>query len=570
MPAPFQLRIAHLGFPDSVDSYHLRHPVAWNDTSLSRLKELGFNAIQLNVAWGSRPDDDILNLEDVVELPPELAAELPQVVPLRCKPGDAARAQRRAVLAERLALCRRHGLRTIFHCGAPYNAHCRFGDNPPNCLSDPGVLRRYVELIAAFHRDFPGVDDLWLYTYDQDAWLCSEFGTCPNCQGRPLHERLVPFVNGLAAAWRLGSPAGRTYWEPWELSAGQVYACAEALDPQVVGLALHSNVAEVMSTLPVDRWLRNTVAIAAMRGIPVVVEHFLGSASEELEPVDRMAHPLVIWRALCAIAAIPGVTGIKEYYGLDPLTEDPNLRATGIFLRAPDLSEDAMLAELAQPYGAAALAIIASWRLASSAQEMFPWDTSWYIRELGRCRTDHALSAAMLRGQQAHTPSWESTRRAIFMKTDNGPCDPWMLEDVELRCRLAAARWREAGAAAEPAEALAPAGLRSDIAALRRDLGILCRHATSYACHLRATNLCTILRQNQTAGIALPPRILADLAGVLAATAANHAAEQSGRAWPEISRARADLAADPGAFLASWFTETENATSRGSFSITSR
>src|ERR1035441_1524245 len=76
--------------------------------------------------------------------------------------------------------------------------------------------------------------------------------------------------------------------------------------------------------------------------------------------------------------------------------------------------------------------------------ELFPWETSWFIREMGRSRTDHSLSAAMLRGQQAHTPSWCSTRHAIFMKTDNTQPDPWMLEDVQLRCQLAADRWETA------------------------------------------------------------------------------------------------------------------------------
>ena len=48
---------------------------------MRQVKELGFNAIQLNLAWGVRPDDEPLNLEDVVELDPATAEELPQPVP---------------------------------------------------------------------------------------------------------------------------------------------------------------------------------------------------------------------------------------------------------------------------------------------------------------------------------------------------------------------------------------------------------------------------------------------------------------------------------------------------------
>ena len=243
-------------------------PVAWNAENIARLKALGFNAIQVNVAWGTRPADEALNLEDVVELPPEQAKEYPQVVPLRCDPSPRRRARRRADLQERIALCRKAGMRTIFHFGAPYNAHCRYGDGPPNCLSDPKVARRYLLLLDAFARDFPGVDDILVYTYDQDAWLCSEFGPCPRCLGVPLHERLPPFLNQLTAAWRKHSPAGRLWWEPWELSAGQAFRCIEALRPEGLGLALHCNHAKVMAALPADRWFKNTCQLASQRGIP--------------------------------------------------------------------------------------------------------------------------------------------------------------------------------------------------------------------------------------------------------------------------------------------------------------
>ena len=55
----------------------------------------------------------------------------------------------------------------------------------------------------------------------------------------------------------------------------------------------------------------------------------------------------------------------------------------------------------------------------------------------------------MIRGENCHTPSWASTRHSIFMKNDNSQPDPWMLEDVQLRCQLAAERWEKALAVAE-------------------------------------------------------------------------------------------------------------------------
>src|SRR6476661_7222024 len=130
--SPFQTRVGFLGNPNSAEPFKFWRVVPWTDANLQRLKDLGFNTIQVNVAWGPRPDDEPLNLEDVVALLPEI-----------------------------------------------------------------------------FARDFPEVDDILVYTYDQDAWLCSEFGPCPRCLGIPLHERLPHFLNHLASRWKAVRSQGR-------------------------------------------------------------------------------------------------------------------------------------------------------------------------------------------------------------------------------------------------------------------------------------------------------------------------------------------------------------------------
>src|SRR5216683_7697693 len=66
--SPFQTRVGFLGNPNSADPFKFWRVVPWTDENLLRLKNLGFNTIQVNVAWGPRPDDEPLNLEDVVEL----------------------------------------------------------------------------------------------------------------------------------------------------------------------------------------------------------------------------------------------------------------------------------------------------------------------------------------------------------------------------------------------------------------------------------------------------------------------------------------------------------------------
>ena len=61
-PIP-ELRVAILGDPDN--------KIEWTDSSLEALKKIGFNAIQLNIAWGNHVHGEPLNLIDVVTVPGE-------------------------------------------------------------------------------------------------------------------------------------------------------------------------------------------------------------------------------------------------------------------------------------------------------------------------------------------------------------------------------------------------------------------------------------------------------------------------------------------------------------------
>lgn len=567
-------KIGFLGIPYSIEG-KMHVPVEWNDENIGRLKSLGFNTIQLNVAWGSRPADEPLNIEDIVELPADISAQYPQTVPLRCDPSPERREQRRADLRRRIALCKKAGMRTLFHFGAPYNAHSRYGDGPPNCISDPGVAKRYMLLLEVFAREFPGVDDILVYTYDQDAWLCNEFGPCPRCTGIPLHERLVPFLDKLSSTWRRLSPQGRLWWEPWELSAGQSLECVGHVNPDGFGLMLHCNTAEVMSTLPVDRWFKNMCHLASERGIPVVGEYFLGAASEELEIFVNLSHPLVILRGLKALTAVPGISGIKEYYGLAPDREDPNLRMTSLFFKNPQISEDEALKLLAAPYGKSAENIARFWQLTSEGMELFPWETSWLIREVGRSRPDHSMSAAILRGMDCPTPSWRSTRHSIFMRIEpEAPPDPWMLEDVQLRCELAARSMEQALEVGKLITGNIPKGISGVFDLNLAELAAFRRHALAYAYHLRETNLTTLLRKARLQGQPAPDKLVAELLVLLKTDLANFEAEQAkdparGAAWKEMEEAIVLLPKDVDAFLNVYFQPAADQSSKGMFNVTS-
>lgn len=578
-------KVGFLGIPFSTEG-NMHVPVEWNEENIGRLKLLGFNTVQVNVAWGSRPADEPLNIEDITELPPDQQVMYPQTVPLRSDPSPERREQRRAELRRRIDLCRKAGMRTIFHFGVPYNAHSRYGDGPPNCISDPKVARRYALLLDIFARDFPGVDDILVYTYDQDAWLCSEFGPCPRCKGIPLHERLVPFLDQLSAEWKKLSPRGRLWWEPWELSAGQSLECVNNLNPEGIGLMLHCNTAEVMATLPADRWFKNMCQLASKRGIPVVGEYFLGGASEELEPFVNLSHPLVTLRGLRALAAVPGICGIKEYYGLAPDREDPNLRMTGLFFGNPQINEEEALKQLAEPYGNASGEIIRFWHLASEGMELFPWETSWLIREVGRSRPDHSLSAAILRGMDCPTPSWRSTRHATFMRIEpEAPPDPWMLEDVQLRCELAAKSMELALETGNKAVNSVPQNLKKTFQLNLDELAAFRRRALAYAYHLRETNIAMLLRKAREQGQPAPEKMMTELHVIMKNDLRNFMEEQTGLAnarnvapggspvqvssWKEMEDAIALIEKEPDVFLKTYFLPAADQNSKGIFSVTS-
>ena len=507
-------RIAILGHPTDPST------ARWDDDQMAQLRTLGFTAVQVNIGWGARPADEPLSLEDVVSLTTDQALRYPQPLPLNSDPSRYE--LRRTELRHRTAVAHRAGLRTAFNCGIPFNNHASHPDPQPNCILDETVALRYELLLDAFARDFD-VDDLWLYTYDQDAWLCSEFGRCPRCGGVPLHRRLTPFLERLATRWRQRRPEGRVCWEPWELSAGQTMRIITQIDVTGLALALHNNSAEAMAALPADRHVQNLARTAADRGLPVILEGFFGAATEEVEPFTSLQSPLTTYRQVRAMLGVAGVTGLKEYYGLDLTKEDPNLRAAALCWADPTLDDEAVLDSLSESYGDPATRRVVEqvWRLSSEAMELYPWDASWFVREVGKSNPAHSLNAATVRGYCADTPSWRSTRGSTFIVIDDLEPDPWLLEDLELRWLACADRQEQAIALARAIQADIPGTAGDSFRAFIAELGEFHRRVLAYAYHCRETNLTRILREAVNAGEPPPAHVTAELGRVLRADRIN-------------------------------------------------
>ena len=508
------------------------HPeVDWNEANLKRMKDLGFNVLQLNIAWGYRPNDEALNLEDVIDLPPQLSRTA----------GDRNREKMRtperiAVRSEkirhRIEISQKCGFRTMFHFGAPNVLYPPESPGAPGvildqCISDQATLSRYVTLLKAFHAKFPGVDDLLCYTYDQNAWLCNEAGACPRCHGVPLPGRVSKFINTLARTWRELNPKGTLFWEPWELSAGQTYQCVDLLDPTCVGLSLHSNIAEVQIAFPADRWFKNMLIKAAERNIPVLGELWTGSPTEEMEPFLHISTPLATLRALRAVNQAGKLKGIKEYYGNVPDQEDPNLRMTGLFFKNPGIRDEEALAQLAKPYGEATAGVAKSWRLTSEAMEMYPWEVSWLAREVGRSTPKHTLTAAILKGASWQTPSWQANRRVAFMRTDETAAPNfWMCEDVQMRFEQTAEKLEKAIQAAESVENKIPKSYQTIFGKSIEELKAFRVRVLAYAYHLRETNLANLIRGASQYGLEINKKNIEELRAVMVKDQQNMGTEE--------------------------------------------
>jgi hypothetical protein len=509
-----EIRIAILGNP-------VRN-IPWTDENVQRLKDIGFNQLQLNIAWGPRPFDEPLNLIDVVTVPGE--DPLP------------ATKERGIELKRRAALTKKHGLRTMFHFGSPFMARNPYTGHVTHLLQDvdgittdswydilnPKVRDHEIALLSAFRDQFPEIDDILIYTYDQDAWQTPEFQFNPFSYGVPLSDRLPGYLDALHRVWCDGrSGQARMWWEPWELSAGQVITMLRQLPRKDFGLMIHSNIAEAQLAMPVDVWFRNTARICRDLGIPVVAESFFASASEELEPLSIPA-PRLIDEQYNAFTDVPGIVGVKEYYGVDPTVPDFNLDILQARLRAPDSSTAELMVQITQRFGDAQNDVKRCLELLSDGFQLYPWDTSWYGRQAGRGSTDHGWRGATIRGATFATPSWESTRCAKFMKTDLAQPHFWMLEDAQLRYTAAVEQFEEAQRLLiYILEVIESAADRDQFLQIEADVDSFIRIARSYALHLRQTNVAQMLRQDLAANRPMTHALVEELGRLLDADVSN-------------------------------------------------
>ena len=224
----------------------------------------------------------------------------------------------------------------------------------PACILDPEIRAKYTRLLAEFCDRFPTVDNILLYTYDQDSWQCSEFGPCPRCSGIPLDERLSGFLNLMNDAMQKHHPGITLWWKPWEISNGQAVKIVKEMNPSHLGLILNPSCANEVypfndRAFKSDLGIKRTVQVAADRGIPVIGEFDYTLYKGYYAITDYF--PRFVYEQLQSWKELNGVVGVKEYFGFAPSQFSVNADMLRACMKSPDASLDELLKEIAAPYG---------------------------------------------------------------------------------------------------------------------------------------------------------------------------------------------------------------------------
>lgn len=301
--------------------------IEWSDAELTKIKELGVNMLQLSIAWGGKPANEVINLEDMD-------------------------ADQKSKFAWRTKQAKKFGFRTMAQFGAPRMLN--FSPVRPACIMDPGVREKYTKMLGDFLNEFPDTSDIMLYTFDQQAWLCSEYGPCPRCSGIPLHERLSGFLNYLKDGMVKHRADVRLWWKPWELTKGQTQMVLENVDAANFGLVLNPSTSNEVypfndRSFKSDLGVKRLVRMALDRNIPVMGE-FDHTLYKGLYLIADY-FPRMVYENLQGWKEMEGVVGIKEYYGFAPSQFSVNAAMLKACMRSPTATLDQLLKEVAAPYG---------------------------------------------------------------------------------------------------------------------------------------------------------------------------------------------------------------------------
>lgn len=411
-PYGFKYFVGIVGNPSSPE-------IDWSDEELLKIKSLGVNMLQLNIAWGGKPANEVLNLEDMDT-------------------------EQRGKFKFRIAQAKKFGFATMAQFGIPRMLN--YAPVRPACILDPKVKEKYAGMLKDFMISYPEVDHIMVYTFDQQAWLCSEYGPCPRCSGIPLHERLPGFLNDLSEVMLRERANSKLWWKPWELTKGQTQMVVESLNSKGFGLVLNPSTSNEVypfndRSFKSDLGVKRLVQLAVDRNMPVIGEfdHTLYKGLYQIADF----FPRLVYEQLRGWKEMNGVIGIKEYYGFAPTQFSVNAAMLKACMDYPEAGVATLLDKIALPYGKGASGFMKeAWEYVAQGVEAYPWDTTYLIGPMGLDKHhdgSHSWEPVTIANGTWDTPIWQCNRRANFMLTQDHKAHPWLFEDAGLRLEDAAA-----------------------------------------------------------------------------------------------------------------------------------
>ncbi|MBQ7165289.1 MAG: hypothetical protein IJR61_08150 [Clostridia bacterium] len=396
--------------------------IEWSDEQMEILKDIGFNTVQMNIAWDNRPKNEVLNFEHVE--------------------GDAEKELKR-----REAVLRKHGMKGLPHFGMPRIKILGHEANitpyiTPACISDENIIAEECEKVAGFFRRFPTVKDVMIYTYDQHAWLCSEFGGCPLCAGVPLAERLSVFLTKVLDAVKAVADDITVWWQPWELSLGQILATLDNIDRKNLGLMLNTSGLESYFHNFDNTWIKTIGDKAAEKNIPIIGEiQATGSGVGTVE-LQRFPCPTLVYRQISVLDKLPTLKGIKEHFGIVFSRIGANTLFLKEFFKDPDATLQTLLERTAAYYGSkAAPYLIEAWKECEKAMDLLPYSFTYAYSNIACFKAKHDYNFPKVSCVHADTPAWESDRRCGFFLTHDQQYHPWALENAALLFKQSSAKF---------------------------------------------------------------------------------------------------------------------------------
>ena len=396
----------------------------WNDSQIQMLKDMGCNFAQINIAWDSRPNNEPLNLDDI-------------------------QSDVLGLMRDRVGKLKKAGMRGMLHVGMPKLRYLGHEANItpyllPSCISDPQTLRHNAAMLRKIMHEIPDLTDFMFYTYDQHAWLCSEFGSCPRCAGIPLEDRLPGFINGIKREMAMVNKEAMFWWQPWELSLGQICQILEKIDTDHFGLMLNTAGSESYYNNLDNYWLRCITRILEERNIPFITEIQAGGSGVGTVPHQCFPCPSLVYRQIMLVKDKPTFAGVKEHFGWAESKISCNMLMFKEIMKDPEQKLDMLLSRTAMNYGSECIdLLVEAWKMSEVATDFIPFEFTYLYTNIAGFSPKHGFDVPMPEAVHADTPAWESDRAAYYLITHDMQYHPWALENAALKFRQAGDRFNQ-------------------------------------------------------------------------------------------------------------------------------